>query len=293
MFLLFLRFSLGVEIPERKLAAEGSSVMMHAPAISNVNITEWEYIEGSTPKFILQYYSKAQVPIVYDAYQGRVVFYQNNGSLLLQQLREADSGIYKATVDLMQDRTRTTILEVIRKEAQTWLTPPMIGLLGISCLLLFVTSVIWMQEEGPSAAFILHGLYFLAAVIAMGLIIMISWCRPEALSQSPTYHSVVLCSTAMTLAVNLSFSFLLLHNFHQDHERGCSEPVDVITSCVLTVLAALLLLLLFALWYHKKTDARTQTRSTHGKEEDQEQNQDKESRLSLQHPRDDIVQEPS
>lgn len=31
-------------------------------------------------------------------------------------------------------------------------------------------------------------------------------------------------------------------------EHGCSEPVDVITSCVLAVLAALLLLLLFALW---------------------------------------------
>ena len=118
VFLLFLEFSLGVEITERKLAAEGSSVMMHAPAVSNMSITEWEYIEDRTPKFILQYYANLKVPIIYAAYQGRVVFYKKNGSLLLQQLREADSGIYKATVDLMQDRTRTTILEVISKSKQ-------------------------------------------------------------------------------------------------------------------------------------------------------------------------------
>ncbi|XP_072191403.1 uncharacterized protein [Excalfactoria chinensis] len=420
VLLLLLGSSLAVGMTERKLAAEGSSVMMHAPAISNVNITEWEYIDGSTPKFILQYYANSQDLIVYTAYQGRVVFYQTNGSLVLQQLREVDSGIYKATVDLMQDRARATILEVIKPVPQpklleisnlnnsliklicllpngtmadvswkkdghsltpqnyyqpslistelwirkgeksncgsyscnvsnavswkvatvnltitglspplhdalrttaaalvfaviaaisfviwllkpgehrlgwTWLTPPIIGLLGISCLLLFVTSVIWMREEGPSAAFILHGLCFLAAVMTVVMIAVISLCRPEALTQclAQTCHHVILCSTAMTLAVNLSFSCLLLHNFQQVHDRGCSEPVDVISSCVPAVLAALLLLLLFFLWYYKKTDASTRTTNTHGKEGDQCSNQDKESSLSLQHPGDDIRQDP-
>uniref|UniRef100_A0A8C9F8N5 Ig-like domain-containing protein n=1 Tax=Pavo cristatus TaxID=9049 RepID=A0A8C9F8N5_PAVCR len=420
MLLLLLGSSLGVEIVERKFAAEGSSVMMHAPEISNVNITEWKYIEGSTAKFILQHYANMQDPIIYFAYQGRVVFYQKNGSLLLEQLREADSGIYKATVDLMQDRARTTILEVIKpvpqpkllessilnscfiklicllpngtvaavswkkdghslapqnyyqltqsstelwirkgeksncgsyscnvsnaisweeatfnltitglssplraalrttvvalvlavitaisfviwflqpgkhrlgKEARTWLTPPIIGLLGISCLLLFVSSVIWMQEEGPSAAFILHGLYFLAAVMTVVLFPMISQCRPLNQCPAQTCDHVILCSTAMTLAVNLSFSCLLLHNFYQIHERSCSEPVDVTASCVLAVLAALLLLLFSLLYHKKKMDASTQTTSTHGKE-DQGRNQDKESKLSLQHPGDDIAQEP-
>uniref|UniRef100_A0A8C3KVL1 Ig-like domain-containing protein n=1 Tax=Chrysolophus pictus TaxID=9089 RepID=A0A8C3KVL1_CHRPC len=422
VLLLFLGSCLGVEITERKLAAEGSSVMMHAPAISNVNITEWEYIKGSKVEFILQYYASSQSLVIYTAYRDRVVFYQTNGSLLLQQLQEADSGLYKATVDLMQDTARTTILEVIKpvpqpkllkssnlnssliklicllpngtmaavswkkdghsltpqnycqltqnstelwmrkgeksncgsyscnvsnaisweeatfkltiaglspplhvalrmavaalaftvitaisfviwllqpgkhrlgKEARTWLTLPIIGLLGISCLLLFVTSVIWMQEEGPSVAFILHGLYFLAAVMTVVLIAMISQCRPEALTRYPaqTWHHVILCSTAMTLAVNLSFSCLLLHNFQQIHERGCSEPVSVIASCVLAVLAALLLLLFSFCYYKKKMDGSTQTTSTHGKEE-RKQNQDKESKLSLQHPGDDIMQEP-
>ncbi|XP_031450225.1 hepatocyte cell adhesion molecule-like isoform X2 [Phasianus colchicus] len=423
VLLLFLGSCLGVEITERKLAAEGSSVMMHAPAISNVNVTEWECIKGSKVEFILQYYASSQSPVIYAAYKDRVVFYQTNGSLLLQQLQEADSGVYKATVDLMQDRARTTILEVIKpvpqpkllkssnlnssliklicllpngtvaavswkkdghsltpqnyyqltqnstelwirkgeksncgsyscnvsnaisweeatfkltiaglspplqvalrttvaalaltvitaisfviwllqpgkhrlgKEARTWLTLPIIGLLGISCLLLFVTSVIWMQEEGPSAAFILHGLCFLAAVMTVVLIAMISQCRPEALTRYPdqTRYHVILCSTAMTLAVNLSFSCLLLHNFQQVHERGCSEPVSVIASCVFAVLAALLLLLFSFCYYKKKMDGSTQTTGTHGKKEERKQNQDKESKLSLQHPGDDITQEP-
>ncbi|XP_021261735.1 hepatocyte cell adhesion molecule-like isoform X2 [Numida meleagris] len=421
LLLLLLGSSLGVEIVERKFAAEGSSVMMHAPAISNVNITEWEYIEGSTPKFILQYYAHQQAPIIYSAYQGRVVFYQTNGSLLLQQLREADSGVYKATVDLMQEKARTTILEVIKPvpqpellknsnlndsfieltclmpngtmaavswkkdgrplphknyqllqdttvlwikkgeksncgsyscnvsnavswkeatfnltitglspplhdalrmtvsalvlaviaaisfviwllpekhrlvEARIWLTLPIIGLLGVSCLLLFVTSVTWMQEEGPSAAFILHGLYFLAAVMTMVLVAMISQCRLEALTCCPaqTCRHVILCSSAMMLGVNLSFSCLLLHDFQQVHERGCSEPVDVIASCICTVLAALLLLLFSFCYHKKKVDAMHSKQTTSIRvKEGQGLNQDKKSSLSLQHPRDDITQEP-
>lgn len=97
------------------LAEEGSSVMMHAPAIKNVNFTEWEYIRDSTPQFILQYYADSQLITVYPAYKDRVVFYQNNGSFVLQKLRETDSGIYKATVDLMQDKARKTSLRVISK----------------------------------------------------------------------------------------------------------------------------------------------------------------------------------
>lgn len=424
VLLHLLGSSLAVEMTERKLAAEGSSVVLHAPAISNMNITEWEYIDGSTPKFILQYFANSQDLIVYTAYQGRVVFYQTNGSLLLQQLREVDSGTYKATVDLMQDRARTTILEVIKpvpqpklleisnqnsshiklicllpngtmaavswkkdghslipqnyyyqltqnstelwirkggrsncgsyscnvsnavswkvatinltitglspplhnalrmtvaalvfaviaaisfviqlvkpgahrlgKEAWTWLTKPIIVLLGISSLLLFVTSVIWMREEGPSAAFILHGLYFLAAVMIMVMIAVISLCRPEALTQRPaqTCPRVIQHGTPMTMAANLSFSCLLLHIFQQVHERGCSEPVNVISSCVLAVLGALLLLLLFFLqYYKKKMDASTRT-NTQGKADDRGTNQDKESNLSLQHPGDNIRQDP-
>ncbi|NWS59342.1 HECAM protein, partial [Chunga burmeisteri] len=102
----------------RRVAPEGSSVLMHAPDIKNVNFTEWEYIRNTTPEFILQYYADYQSPTIYSAYQGRVIFYPKNGSILLQRLQEADSGIYKATVDLMQDKARTTLLEVIKPVPQ-------------------------------------------------------------------------------------------------------------------------------------------------------------------------------
>ncbi|XP_004940800.2 hepatocyte cell adhesion molecule isoform X2 [Gallus gallus] len=353
VFLLFLEFSLGVEITERKLAAEGSSVMMHAPAVSNMSITEWEYIEDRTPKFILQYYANLKVPIIYAAYQGRVVFYKKNGSLLLQQLREADSGIYKATVDLMQDRTRTTILEVIKPVPQPKLLKSSDSngcLIKLICLLPHgtVAAVSWKKDghsltsqnyyqltQNFTELWVRNGEKSNCGSYSCNVSNAISWEEATfnltITGLSPPLHAALRTTVAaLALAVITAISFviwLLQPGKHRlgkeartwltppirgllgisclllfvtsviwmlEKERGCSEPVDVITSCVLAVLAALLLLLLFALWYHKKKmDARTQTRSTHGKEEDRGQNQDKEIRLSLQHPGDDIAQEPS
>lgn len=96
-------------------AEEGSSVTMHAPAIRNISLAEWEYIRENIPELILQYYAESQSVTIYPAYKGRVVFYENNGSLVLQKLRETDSGIYRATVNLMQDKAATTTLTVIGK----------------------------------------------------------------------------------------------------------------------------------------------------------------------------------
>lgn len=92
-------------------------MLMHAPETENINLTEWEYIRSASPEFILQYYADYQSPTIYAAYQGRVVFYPKNGSILLQRLRETDSGIYRATVNLMQHKARTTLLEVISKSS--------------------------------------------------------------------------------------------------------------------------------------------------------------------------------
>ncbi|XP_035180761.1 uncharacterized protein LOC118166180 isoform X4 [Oxyura jamaicensis] len=271
------------------LAEEGSSVMMHAPAIKNMNLTEWEYIRDGTPEFILQYYADSQLLTIYPAYQGRVFFYQNNGSLLLEKLRETDSGTYKATVNLMQDKARMTSLRVISltppardaqmmtaaalvlaaisavlfiiwlcqlgkhrlgKEAWEWLMMSIQGLLCTSSLLLFAASVIWMQEDGHSAAFILLGLFLLAVIMATVLTaVAMAPCRPAVLTRfrSKGGHRVILCLTATTLVVNLLFTSLLLRSFHQLHERGCSEAVDLTISFIIPAVAVLLLLLLF-LW---------------------------------------------
>ncbi|XP_059680576.1 carcinoembryonic antigen-related cell adhesion molecule 7-like [Gavia stellata] len=338
-----------LEITERRVVAEGSSVLMHAPDIKNVNFTEWEYIRNTTPEFILQYYADYQFPTIYSAYQGRVIFYPKNGSILLQSLRETDSGIYKATVNLMQHKARTTLLEVIKpvpqpelqcssnlagspielvcmmpegtvasvswkkdghplppekchllsgniamlqirkgeksdcgsyscnvsnviswKEAAlnltvTGLTPPLHhawrmavvtlmfvaastvsfiillyqlrehrfgeeawkyiilsthGLLCISSLLLFAISIIWMQEEGLSAAFVLLGLFFFAAAIGTLQAAAVAVWRPAALS----HLKITMCHCAIwnptvptTLIVSLLCSTLLLHNIQQLH----------------------------------------------------------------------------
>nr|XP_009688318.1 PREDICTED: uncharacterized protein LOC104153880 isoform X2 [Struthio camelus australis] len=118
LFLTLLWTSVAEKNVERRVVAEGSSVLLYAPDIKNVNLTEWEYINNSTSEFILQYYADLSSPTIYSAYQGRVIFFPKNGSLLLQKLQEKDSGIYKATVDLMQDKARTTFLEVIKPVPQ-------------------------------------------------------------------------------------------------------------------------------------------------------------------------------
>ncbi|NXW63547.1 CD48 protein, partial [Eurystomus gularis] len=342
-----------VEVSERRLAAAGSSVLMHAPNIRNVNVTEWEYIRNTTHEFILQYYVDFPAPTIYPAYQGRVVFYQKNGSILLQGVQETDSGIYKATVDLMQDKARTTLLEVIQPVPQpeiqhssnlagsvielvcavpegavvdsvfwkkeggplppekcylvpghasvlrirggeksdcgsyscnvsnriswkettlnltlTGLTSPLLHgqrlvvtalmftsvsvisfivllcrlrvptfgtevwrhlallthvLLCISSLLMLATSIIWLQEDGVSPAFILLGLFFFRYQVV----------------KNPTATTV--------LTVNLLFSTLFLHNIQQLHERGCSEAVDLLPSCVSAAAAISILLVLLLL----------------------------------------------
>ncbi|KAM9274507.1 uncharacterized protein RDI95_009945 isoform 3-T8 [Morus bassanus] len=372
-----------VEITERRVAAEGSSALMHAPDVKNRNFTEWEYIRNTTPKFILQYYADNQFLNIYPAYEGRVIFYPKNGSILLQRLREADSGIYKATVDLLQDKARTTLLEVIKpvpqpelqfslnlvglpielvcmvpegtvasiswkkdghplspekcdllyenltvlqirnaeksdcgsyscnisntiswKEAAlnlavTGLTPPLHhvqklavvvlmfvtvsatifnivlcqgrdhsfgeeakkhinlsihGLLCISSLLLLVNSIIWMKEKGLSAPFILLGLFSFAAVIATAHLAAAAVWRPAALNyfKIKMWYRVLRNSTApTTLIVNLFFATLFFHNVQQLHEQGCSEAVDLMTSCVFAAVAILITLLLVFLWYHR------------------------------------------
>ncbi|NXX52297.1 HECA2 protein, partial [Scopus umbretta] len=143
-----------VEITERRVAAEGSSILMHAPYIKNVTFTEWEYIRNATPEYILQYYPGYLSPTIYSAYQGRVIFYPKNGSILLQRLRETDSGIYKATVALMQDEARTTLLEVIKSVPQPELQGSL-NLVGLPIKLVCVvpegtvSSISWKKDGHP------------------------------------------------------------------------------------------------------------------------------------------------
>ncbi|NXR07415.1 HECAM protein, partial [Semnornis frantzii] len=138
----------------RRLVAVGSSVLLEAPSITNANFTEWEFISRSTPELILQHYAGVQAPIIYQAYQGRVLFSPQNGSILLQGLQETDSGFYRATVDLMHDKARTTLLEVIKPVSQPELQSSS-NLAGSSIELLCVVpegmevSISWKKDGHP------------------------------------------------------------------------------------------------------------------------------------------------
>eukprot|EP00075_Anas_platyrhynchos_P022901 XP_027312154.1 uncharacterized protein LOC113843518 isoform X3 [Anas platyrhynchos] len=147
------------------------------------------------------------------------------------------------------------------KEVWEWLMMSLLGLLCTSSLLLFAASVIWMQEDGHSAAFILLGLILSAGIVAMALtVVAMSPCRPAVLTcfGSKGWHRVILYITATMLTVNLLFSSLLLHNFHQLHERGCSEAVNLTIGFVIPAVAVLSMLMLLFLWSYKKNRERQQ-----------------------------------
>ncbi|NWS76913.1 CEAM6 protein, partial [Crotophaga sulcirostris] len=139
----------------RRVAAEGSSLLMRAPDIKNVSFTEWEYIRNTTHELIVQHYADSPSPNIYPAYQGRVIFYPKNGSILLQRLQETDSGIYKATVDLMRDKARTTLLTVIKPVPQPELhcTSNLAGSpIKMVCMVpegMEVSSISWKKDGRP------------------------------------------------------------------------------------------------------------------------------------------------
>ncbi|XP_071899299.1 hepatic and glial cell adhesion molecule-like isoform X2 [Anas platyrhynchos] len=153
LLLLFQVSCLAEEMTEL-WAEEGSSVTMHAPAIRNISLAEWEYIRENIPELILQYYAESQSVTIDPAYEGRVFFHQNNGSLVLQKLRETDSGIYRATVNLMQDKATTTTLRVLKPLPQ----PKLLSisnldgsLINLTCVLPegTVADVSWKKDGHP------------------------------------------------------------------------------------------------------------------------------------------------
>ncbi|XP_074863492.1 uncharacterized protein LOC142019959 isoform X2 [Carettochelys insculpta] len=117
--LIFQRTSEAARPLERKAAAVGSSVLLSAPDnTKDINFIQWEYLNDSKPYFIVQYYKDSQTPTVYEPFTHKVVFYVSDGSLLLQNLQESDSGIYKASINLLESEAKRTLLEVLRPVSQ-------------------------------------------------------------------------------------------------------------------------------------------------------------------------------
>ncbi|KFQ46290.1 HEPACAM family member 2, partial [Nestor notabilis] len=98
-----------------KVAAVGSSVLL--PGLGNITQVysiQWEYVNGTSSHTILQYYRGSHSPAIHTPYAGRAVFHPSNGSLLLEDVQESDSGIYKATVSMEDRESLKILLEVLR-----------------------------------------------------------------------------------------------------------------------------------------------------------------------------------
>lgn len=117
MLLQFSQYAAGpAGTSERKVVAVGSSVLLPAPDnIKDIRFIHWEYTNGSMSLCIVQYSEGSLGPTVYEPYRGRVNFHPSNGSLLVKNVQETDSGIYKTTVNLTEMETRKTLLEVLSK----------------------------------------------------------------------------------------------------------------------------------------------------------------------------------
>ncbi|KFO91216.1 Carcinoembryonic antigen-related cell adhesion molecule 6, partial [Buceros rhinoceros silvestris] len=95
-----------------KAAAVGSSVLL--PGLGNIthNSTQWEHLNGSSSRTVLQYYRASHHPTVHMPYVGRAIFHPSSGSLLLENVQESDSGIYKVTME--DGESQKILLEVLK-----------------------------------------------------------------------------------------------------------------------------------------------------------------------------------
>ncbi|NXH22242.1 PSG22 protein, partial [Bucco capensis] len=97
-----------------KVAAVGSSVLLPGPANITSTSTWWEYLNGTSSHTILQHSRGSQHPAIHMPYLGRVIFHPSNGSLLLEDVQESDSGIYKVTVNMGVRESLKVLLEVLK-----------------------------------------------------------------------------------------------------------------------------------------------------------------------------------
>ncbi|KFP64968.1 Hepatocyte cell adhesion molecule, partial [Cariama cristata] len=98
-----------------KVAAVGSSVLL--PGLDNVTQTHsarWEFLNGTSSHTILQYYGGPHNPPIHAPYTGRAVFFPSNGSLLLEDVQESDSGLYKVTINVGDRESLKILLEVLK-----------------------------------------------------------------------------------------------------------------------------------------------------------------------------------
>ncbi|NXY84708.1 HECA2 protein, partial [Alcedo cyanopectus] len=99
----------------RKAAAVGSSVLLPGPDnFTHIYSMCWQYLNGSSSHTILWHHRGSPKPEVHPSYTGRAIFHPSNGSLLLEDVQESDSGIYKVTVSCSGRESLQILLDVLK-----------------------------------------------------------------------------------------------------------------------------------------------------------------------------------
>ncbi|NXT61098.1 CD48 protein, partial [Chaetops frenatus] len=99
----------------RRATTVGSSVLL--PGLDNITHSHsmhWEFLNGTGPHIILQHDGGAQAPAIHTPYTGRALFHLSNGSLLLEDVQERDSGTYRVTVNAGEGKSLEIQLEVLQ-----------------------------------------------------------------------------------------------------------------------------------------------------------------------------------
>lgn len=101
---------------QRRVVVVGSSVLLAGPADAvHIHSAQWEYLNGTVSRAIVQYNEGSHNVAIHPPYVGRALFHPSNGSLLLEDLQESDSGIYKVTFNLAERESLKILLDVLSK----------------------------------------------------------------------------------------------------------------------------------------------------------------------------------
>ncbi|XP_059495532.1 CD48 antigen-like isoform X3 [Stegostoma tigrinum] len=161
------------------VAITGSSVLLPGTD-KGFGSLQWEFSKPGKILPILDYIGGHQQ--AYDQYKNRIELNKSDGTLLLKDVREGDTGRYKMTVDLDPIRTRIVTLRVFDP-----LSRPTVfcnGSLDGSPVLLICTvergradTIHWSRGQRPRVRLGLHMAGVLLCLVIVALSIFFAWMR--------------------------------------------------------------------------------------------------------------------